>query len=318
MDCFQGGPLQWAVITEETDYRIYVWFDFTKDRELNYAWKIHSRDKNRRSFDSISNKGKEIKKKKKKKRERIWKSNLELDQLQSAFWSWSTNILETITFDVYNESSSRGTIVFPSNVFNELVSCSNYSAPAHLHLHRFSDPLVLYLIPIKFLANFFDVELGLILFRVHIKSTYTELIWIIPRCRLLLRKDTIENHLAPGQSAPSTRRKGFTSSRNVNRLCMLVNYRQDLSDDLLHLLFRFVLIWFQMQTGSSPWMKPLILESRQRLDKSFKDRDLFLNFANRSRVFTDNLRKKMKAIIRINWRLLNDARWFSAVNHACR
>lgn len=260
MDCFQGGPLQWAVITEETDYRIYVWFDFTKDRELNYAWKIHSRDKNRRSFDSISNKGKEIKKKKKKKRERIWKSNLELDQLQSAFWSWSTNILETITFDVYNESSSQGTIVFPSNVFNELVSCSNYSVPAHLHLHRFSDPLVLYLIPIKFLANFFDVELGLILFRVHIKSTYTELIWIIPRCRLLLRKDTIENHLAPGQSAPSTRRKGFTSSRNVNRLCMLVNYRQDLSDDLLHLLFRFVLIWFQMQTGSSPRMKPLILE----------------------------------------------------------
>lgn len=67
MDCFQGGPLQWAVITEETNYRIYVWFDFTKDRELNYAWKIHSRDKNRRSFDSISNKGKEIKKKKKKK-----------------------------------------------------------------------------------------------------------------------------------------------------------------------------------------------------------------------------------------------------------
>lgn len=90
------------------------------------------------------------------------------------------------------------------------------------------------------------------------------------------------------------------SSRNVNRLCMLVNYRQDLSDDLLHLLFRFVLIWFQMQTGSSLRMKPLILESRQRLDKSFKDRDLFLNFANRSHVFTDNLRKKMKAIIRIN------------------
>lgn len=37
MDCFQGGPLQWAVITEETGYRIYVRFDFTKDRELNYA-----------------------------------------------------------------------------------------------------------------------------------------------------------------------------------------------------------------------------------------------------------------------------------------
>ena len=37
MDCFQGGPLQWAVITEETAYRIYVRFDFTKDRELNYA-----------------------------------------------------------------------------------------------------------------------------------------------------------------------------------------------------------------------------------------------------------------------------------------
>lgn len=165
MDCFQGGPLQWAVIAEETDYRIYLWFDFTKDRELDYAWKIHSRDKIAvLLIRSIKNK--------KKKEKRIWRSTLELDQLQSAFWSWSTNILETITFDVYNESSSRDTIVFPCNVFNELVSCSNYSAPAHLHLHRFSDPLVLYLIPIKFPANFLDVELGLILFKAHIKSTY--------------------------------------------------------------------------------------------------------------------------------------------------
>lgn len=70
MDCFQGGPLQWAVITEETDYRIYVWFDFTKDRELNYAWKIHSRDKIAVLLIRSIIRKKKLKKKKEKKKEK--------------------------------------------------------------------------------------------------------------------------------------------------------------------------------------------------------------------------------------------------------
>ena len=142
MDCFQGGPLQWAVITEETGYRIYVRFDFTKDRELNYAWKIHFLAiKIADSFDSIRSIDDKKKLKKRRRRKKM--------EIESRVGPTSISISIVINkrswkrsyvWCVQVESSSRGTIVFPCNVFNELVSCSNYSA--HLHLHRFSDPLL--------------------------------------------------------------------------------------------------------------------------------------------------------------------------------
>lgn len=144
MDCFQGGPLQWAVITEETGYRIYVRFDFTKDRELNYAWKIHFLAiKIADSFDSIrsiDDKKKLKKRRRRKKRERIWKSNLELDQLQSAFRSWSTNDLgNDRTFDVYKSSRVLGEQLY----FLVMYSMNSFRVPITQHIYIYTALVIL-------------------------------------------------------------------------------------------------------------------------------------------------------------------------------